>query len=79
MLSQCAALGLALASLALSLAAVWGPLPAELIANPLSPKELGNTLRCSQGALLAQPCQQPAQARRRPAQRGACQGGLRAR
>ena len=54
MLSQCAALGLALASLALSLAAVWGPLPAELIANPLSPKELGNTLTMfALGALLA--------------------------
>ena len=54
MLSQCAALGLALASLALSLAAVWGPLPTELIANPLSPKELGNTLMMfALGALLA--------------------------
>jgi len=54
MLSQCAALGLTLASLALSLAAVWGPLPAELIANPLSPKELGNTLTMfALGALLA--------------------------
>lgn len=54
MLSQCAALGLALASLALSLAAVWGPLPAELIANPLSPKDLGNTLTMfALGALLA--------------------------
>jgi hypothetical protein len=53
-LSQCAALGLALASLALSLAAVWGPLQAELIANPLSPKELGNTLTMfALGALLA--------------------------
>jgi NADH:ubiquinone oxidoreductase subunit 5 (subunit L)/multisubunit Na+/H+ antiporter MnhA subunit len=54
MLSQCAALGLALASLALSLVAVWGPLPAELISNPLSPKELGNTLTMfALGALLA--------------------------
>ena len=54
MLSQIAALGLALASLALSLTAVWGPLPAELISNPLSPKELGNTLAMfALGALLA--------------------------
>ncbi len=54
MLSQIAALGLALASLALSLAAVWGPLPAELISNPLSPKDLGNTLAMfALGALLA--------------------------
>lgn len=54
MLSQIAALGLALASLALSLSAVWGPLPAELISNPLSPKELGNTLTMFVlGALLA--------------------------
>jgi NADH:ubiquinone oxidoreductase subunit 5 (subunit L)/multisubunit Na+/H+ antiporter MnhA subunit len=54
MLSQCAALGLALASLALALAAVWGPLPAELIGNPLSAKELGNTLAMFVlGALLA--------------------------
>lgn len=54
MLSQCAALGLTLASLSLSLAAVWGPLPSELIANPLSPKELGNTLTMfALGALLA--------------------------
>jgi multicomponent Na+:H+ antiporter subunit D len=54
MLSQCAALGLAVASLLLSLAAAWGPLPAELISNPLSPKELGNTLAVfAAGALLA--------------------------
>ena len=54
MLSRCAALGLALASMALSLAAVWGPLPAQLISNPLSPKELGNTLTIfALGALLA--------------------------
>ncbi|MGB2819023.1 MAG: proton-conducting transporter membrane subunit [Burkholderiaceae bacterium] len=53
-LSQWAALGLALTSLVLSLVAVWGPLPAELIANPLSPKELGNTLSMfALGALLA--------------------------
>ena len=44
MLSQWAALGLSLASLLLALAAVVGPLPASLISNPLSPKELGNTL-----------------------------------
>jgi hypothetical protein len=38
----------------LSLAAVWGPLPAELIGNPLSLKELGNTLAMfALGALLA--------------------------
>lgn len=54
MLSQCAALGLTLASLALSLAAVWGLLPAELISNPLLPRELGNTLTMfALGALLA--------------------------
>jgi len=44
MLSQLAALGLSLASLLLALTAVVGPLPASLISNPLSPKELGNTL-----------------------------------
>ncbi len=54
MLSQIAALVLALASLGLSLTAVWGPLSAELISNPLSPKELGNTLTMFVlGALLA--------------------------
>lgn len=54
LLSQWAALGLALASLLLSLAAVVGPLPAELIANPLAPKELGKTLVLfAAGALLA--------------------------
>ena len=54
MLSQLAALGLALASLALSLAAAIGPLPAELITNPLAPKELGTTLvTFAVGALLA--------------------------
>jgi len=54
MLSQCAALGLAVASLGLSLVAALGPLPAELISNPLSPKELGNTLAVfAAGALLA--------------------------
>jgi multicomponent Na+:H+ antiporter subunit D len=54
MLSQCAALGLAVASLLLSLAAAIGPLPAGLISNPLSPKELGNTLAVfAAGALLA--------------------------
>jgi NADH:ubiquinone oxidoreductase subunit 5 (subunit L)/multisubunit Na+/H+ antiporter MnhA subunit len=40
LLSQWAALALAVASLLLSLAAVVGPLPAELIGNPLAPKEL---------------------------------------
>jgi formate hydrogenlyase subunit 3/multisubunit Na+/H+ antiporter MnhD subunit len=54
MLSQIAALVLALASLGLALTAVWGPLSAELISNPLSPKELGNTLTMFVlGALLA--------------------------
>jgi multicomponent Na+:H+ antiporter subunit D len=54
MLSQLAALGLALASLALSLAAVLGPLPSSLLGNPLSPKELGTTLAVlAGGALLA--------------------------
>jgi len=54
MLSQIAALVLALASLGLSLTAVWGPLSTELISNPLSPKELGNTLTMFVlGALLA--------------------------
>lgn len=54
MLSQSAALGLAVASLLLSLAAVVGPLPAELISNPFAPKELGKTLVLfAAGALLA--------------------------
>ena len=54
MLSQWAALGLSLASLLLALAAVIGPLPASLISNPLSPKELGNTLAVlAVGTLLA--------------------------
>ena len=44
MLSQLAALGLSLASLLLALVAVVGPLPAPPISNPLSLKELGNTL-----------------------------------
>ena len=39
-----AALALALCSLALSLAAVVGPVPAELLGNPLAPKELLWTL-----------------------------------
>jgi multicomponent Na+:H+ antiporter subunit D len=53
-LSQWAAFGLALASLALSLASALGPLPASLISNPLSPKELGTTLATfAAGALLA--------------------------
>ena len=54
MLSQWAALGLSLASLGLALTAVIGPLPATLISNPLSPKDLGNTLAVlAGGALLA--------------------------
>jgi hypothetical protein len=54
MLSQLAALGLALASLGLSLVAVLGPLPAELIGNPLAPKDLVPTLATfGAGALLA--------------------------
>ena len=54
MLSQWAALGLSLASLGLALTAVMGPLPASLISNPLSPKELGNTLVVlAVGTLLA--------------------------
>jgi len=53
-LSQWAALGLALLSLALSLIAVLGPLPLSLIKNPLSPAELGTTLAVfAVGALLA--------------------------
>jgi NADH:ubiquinone oxidoreductase subunit 5 (subunit L)/multisubunit Na+/H+ antiporter MnhA subunit len=53
-LSQWAALGLALASLGLALTAALGPLPASLISNPLSPKELGNTLTVlAVGTLLA--------------------------
>ncbi|HRH87701.1 MAG TPA: proton-conducting transporter membrane subunit, partial [Rubrivivax sp.] len=54
LLSQWAALGLSLASLALALTAVLGPLPASLISNPLSPKDLGNTLAVlTVGTLLA--------------------------
>ncbi len=54
LLSQWAALGLSLASLGLALAAVIGPLPASLISNPLSMKELGNTLGVlGVGTLLA--------------------------
>jgi formate hydrogenlyase subunit 3/multisubunit Na+/H+ antiporter MnhD subunit len=52
MLSQLAALGLALASLLLSLAAVLGPLPSSLLSNPLSPKELGTTLAVLAGGTL---------------------------
>jgi formate hydrogenlyase subunit 3/multisubunit Na+/H+ antiporter MnhD subunit len=53
-LSQWAALTLALGSLVLSLVAVTGPLPAGLIANPLSPKELGTTVAMfALGAVLA--------------------------
>jgi formate hydrogenlyase subunit 3/multisubunit Na+/H+ antiporter MnhD subunit len=53
-LSQWAALGLAVASLLLSLVVALGPLPSSLISNPLSPKELGTTLTTfAVGALLA--------------------------
>jgi multicomponent Na+:H+ antiporter subunit D len=53
-LSQWAALGLAVASLLLSLAAVWGPLPAELLAKAFSLEELGTmALLFGTGALLA--------------------------
>jgi formate hydrogenlyase subunit 3/multisubunit Na+/H+ antiporter MnhD subunit len=52
MLSQLAALGLALASLLLSLAAALGPLPSTLLSNPLSPKELGTTLAVLLGGVL---------------------------
>jgi len=52
MLSQLAALGLAVASLLLSLAAVLGPLPSSLLSNPLSPKELGTTLAVLAGGTL---------------------------
>lgn len=53
-LQGAAALGLALCSLALSLAAIIGPVPAELLANPLSPKELEWTLlTLAGGAVLA--------------------------
>jgi hypothetical protein len=52
-LSEFAALGLALASLLLAFAAI-GPLPGDLISDPLAPKELGATLLVVLGgALLA--------------------------
>jgi formate hydrogenlyase subunit 3/multisubunit Na+/H+ antiporter MnhD subunit len=41
---EAAALALALCSLGLALAAVVGPVPGELLGNPLSPKELAATL-----------------------------------
>lgn len=50
-LQEFAALGLALCSFALSLAAVAGPLPAELVASPFSPKEIGATLVTVAGVL----------------------------
>src|SRR5574337_76869 len=54
LLSQCAALGLTLASFALALAAVYGPLSDELLSKALSPKELGTmALTFAAGALLA--------------------------
>ena len=43
-LQEAAALALALCSLALALAAVFGPVPGELLGNPLAPKEIGWTL-----------------------------------
>jgi formate hydrogenlyase subunit 3/multisubunit Na+/H+ antiporter MnhD subunit len=53
-LSQWAALTLAVASLLLSLAAVVGPLPAELLAKAFAPEELGTMgLLFAIGALLA--------------------------
>jgi NADH:ubiquinone oxidoreductase subunit 5 (subunit L)/multisubunit Na+/H+ antiporter MnhA subunit len=52
MLSQLAALGLAVASLLLSLAAALGPLPSSLLSNPLSPKDLGTTLAVLLGGVL---------------------------
>jgi hypothetical protein len=41
---ELAALALALCSLALALAAVVGPVPVELLGNPIAPKEIGWTL-----------------------------------
>lgn len=53
-LSQWAALGLAVASLLLSLAAAVGPLPAQLLAKAFSLEELGSMLLVfAAGALLA--------------------------
>ena len=53
-LSQWAALGLTLASFALALAAVIGPLSGELLAKALSAEELGTMLATfAAGALLA--------------------------
>ncbi len=43
-LQEVAALALALCSLALALAAVAGPVPGELLGNPVAPKEIGWTL-----------------------------------
>lgn len=51
-LSQLAALGLSLASVALALTAVLGPLPASLISNPLSPKDLAYTLAVLGGGTM---------------------------
>ncbi len=54
LLSQWAALGLTLASFALALAAVYGPLSDELLSKALSLKELGTmALTFAAGALLA--------------------------
>jgi formate hydrogenlyase subunit 3/multisubunit Na+/H+ antiporter MnhD subunit len=53
LMAQCAALAMALASFLLALAAL-GPLPAQLVSNPLLPKELFTTLGLfAIGALLA--------------------------
>jgi NADH:ubiquinone oxidoreductase subunit 5 (subunit L)/multisubunit Na+/H+ antiporter MnhA subunit len=54
LLSQWSALGLAVASLLLSLAAVWGPLSPDLLAKAFSPEELGTLpVLFGAGALLA--------------------------
>ena len=53
-LQEFAALALALCSLALALAAVVGPVPGELLGNPLAPKEIGWTLiTLAGGSVLA--------------------------
>ena len=53
-LQELAALALALCSLALALAAVVGPVPGELLGNPLAPKEIAWTLiTVAGGSVLA--------------------------
>jgi multicomponent Na+:H+ antiporter subunit D len=53
-LQELAALALALCSLALALAAVVGPVPSELLGNPLAPKEIAWTLvTIAGGSVLA--------------------------